>query len=179
MREEVLSVPTLFDPLKVGDLVLPNRVVMAPLTRLRGTAEHKPTELMPKYYAQRASAGLIVSAGTVSHLRPKKEFETPRELAAEEIPEIVAAYMRGAIYAKVAGFDGVELHGANGYLLDQYLQSGSNKRTDKYGGSVDNRARLMLEVTDAVAEVRGTGRVGMHLAPRGAIHGMSDANPAE
>jgi 2,4-dienoyl-CoA reductase-like NADH-dependent reductase (Old Yellow Enzyme family) len=249
MRWEVCLVATLFDPLKVGDLVLPNRILMAPLTRLRGTTEHLPTELMPKYYAQRASAGLIVSegipidpmgvgypqvpglwsgeqaelwrpvtkavheaggrifaqiwhvgrisdpvyldgklpvapsaiaaTGTVSLLRPQKGFETPRELATQEIAGVVAAYRRGAEYAKAAGFDGVELHGANGYLLDQFLQSGSNHRTDKYGGSLENRARLMLEVTDAVAEVWGPGRVGMHLAPRGDIHGISDANPAE
>jgi 2,4-dienoyl-CoA reductase-like NADH-dependent reductase (Old Yellow Enzyme family) len=242
-------VPSLFDPLKVGEIVLPNRIVMAPLTRLRGTAEHLPTELMPRYYAQRASAGLIVSEGipidpmgvgyphvpglwseeqaelwkpvtkavheaggrifaqiwhvgrisdpiylngrlpvapsaiaaegTVSLLRPKKEFETPRELVMAEIPGIVAAYKRGAQHAKVAGFDGVELHGANGYLLDQFLQSGTNHRTDRYGGSLENRARLMLEVTDAVAEVWGPGRVGMHLAPRSDSHGISDANPAE
>ncbi|HXS12614.1 MAG TPA: alkene reductase [Acidobacteriaceae bacterium] len=241
--------PSLFDSLKVGELVLPNRIVMAPLTRLRGTVEHLPTELIPKYYAQRASAGLIVSegipidpmgvgyphvpglwseeqvelwkpvtkavheaggrifaqiwhvgrisdpvylkgelpvapsaiaaAGTVKLLRPQKEFETPRALRLEEIPEVIAAYKRGAEHAKAAGFDGVELHGANGYLLDQFLQSGSNQRTDKYGGSVENRARLMLEVTDAVAEVWGPGRVGMHLAPRGDSHGISDANPAE
>jgi 2,4-dienoyl-CoA reductase-like NADH-dependent reductase (Old Yellow Enzyme family) len=242
-------VPSLFDPLKVGEIVLPNRIVMAPLTRLRGTAEHLPTELMPRYYAQRASAGLIVSEGipidpmgvgyphvpglwseeqaelwkpvtkavheaggrifaqiwhvgrisdpiylngrlpvapsaiaaegTVSLLRPKKEFETPRELVMAEIPGIVAAYKRGAQHAKSAGFDGVELHGANGYLLDQFLQSGTNHRTDRYGGSLENRARLMLEVTDAVTEVWGPGRVGMHLAPRSDSHGISDANPAE
>jgi 2,4-dienoyl-CoA reductase-like NADH-dependent reductase (Old Yellow Enzyme family) len=121
----------------------------------------------------------IAAAGTVSLLRPQKDFETPRELAIEEIPEIVAAYKRGAAHAKAAGFDGVELHGANGYLLDQFLQSGSNQRTDKYGGNVENRARLMLEVTDAVAAVWGPGRMGMHLAPRGDTHGISDANPAE
>ena len=241
--------PTLFDPLKVGDLILPNRIVMAPLTRLRGTPQHMPTELMPKYYAQRASAGLIVSEGIpidpmgvgypqvpglwseeqaqlwkpvteavhaaggrifaqiwhvgrisdpvylngrepvapspiaatghVSLLRPMKPFETPRALDIGEIPGIIAAYKRGAELAKAAGFDGVEMHGANGYLLDQFLQSGTNHRTDKYGGSVQNRARLMLEVTDAVAEVWGPGRVGMHLAPRGDSHGISDANPAE
>jgi 2,4-dienoyl-CoA reductase-like NADH-dependent reductase (Old Yellow Enzyme family) len=108
-----------------------------------------------------------------------KAFETPRALVVDEIPGIIAAYKGGAELAKAAGFDGVELHGANGYLLDQFLQSGSNHRTDKYGGSVENRARLMLEVTDAVAEVWGPGRVGMHLAPRGDSHGISDANPAE
>jgi 2,4-dienoyl-CoA reductase-like NADH-dependent reductase (Old Yellow Enzyme family) len=121
----------------------------------------------------------IAAEGTVSLLRPKKEFETPRELVMAEIPGIVAAYKRGAQHAKVAGFDGVELHGANGYLLDQFLQSGTNYRTDRYGGSLENRARLMLEVTDAVAEVWGPGRVGMHLAPRSDSHGISDANPAE
>jgi 2,4-dienoyl-CoA reductase-like NADH-dependent reductase (Old Yellow Enzyme family) len=121
----------------------------------------------------------IAASGTVSLLRPKKEFETPRELDAAEIPGIIAAYKDGAAHAKAAGFDGVELHGANGYLLDQFLQSGSNHRTDKYGGSVENRARLMLEAVDAVAEVWGPGRVGMHLAPRGDSHGISDANPTE
>jgi 2,4-dienoyl-CoA reductase-like NADH-dependent reductase (Old Yellow Enzyme family) len=121
----------------------------------------------------------IAATGHVSLLRPMKDFETPRALNLEEIPGIVAAYKQGAEHAKAAGFDGVELHGANGYLLDQFLQSGSNQRTDKYGGSVENRARLMLEVTDAVAEVWGPGRVGMHLAPRGDTHGISDANPAE
>src|SRR6201996_5847455 len=249
LREEGLSVPTLFDPLKVGELVLPNRILMAPLTRLRGTAEHLPTELMPKYYAQRASAGLIISEGiqtdpmgvgyphvpglwseeqaelwkpvtkavheaggrifaqiwhvgrisdpvylngrspvapsaiapegTVKLLRPQKEFETPRELVTEEIPGIVAAYKRGAEHAKAAGFDGVELHGANGYLLDQFLQSGSNHRTDKYGGTVEKRARFMLEAADAVSEVWGADRVGMHLAPRGDAHGISDSDPAK
>jgi 2,4-dienoyl-CoA reductase-like NADH-dependent reductase (Old Yellow Enzyme family) len=128
---------------------------------------------------QPVAPSAIAAAGTVSLVRPQKGFETPRALATEEIAEIVAAYKRGAEYAKAAGFDGVELHGANGYLLDQFLQSGSNQRTDKYGGNVENRARLMLEVTDAVAAVWGPGRVGMHLAPRGDTHGISDANPAE
>lgn len=239
---------TLFDPLDLAGLKLPNRVVMAPLTRLRGTPDHRPTPLQAEYYAQRASAGLIISegipidpmgvgypqvpglwneeqaelwkpipeavhkaggrifaqiwhvgrisdpvylngkepvapspiaaSGHVSLLRPMKEFETPRALGADEIPGIVAAYKRGAKLAKDAGFDGVELHGANGYLLDQFLQDGSNHRTDKYGGSIENRARLMLEVTDAVSEVWGPERVGMHLAPRGDAHGISDSNPA-
>jgi 2,4-dienoyl-CoA reductase-like NADH-dependent reductase (Old Yellow Enzyme family) len=243
------ALPNLFDPLKVGELELPNRVVMAPLTRLRGTPDHMPTALQAEYYAQRANAGLIVSegipidpmgvgypqvpglwsddqaalwkpitdavhkaggrifaqiwhvgrisdpvylngkepvapsaiaaSGHVSLLRPVKAFETPRALDAEEIPGIIAAYKRGAKLAKDAGFDGVELHGANGYLLDQFLQDGSNHRTDKYGGSIESRARLMLEVTDAVAEVWGPGRVGMHLAPRGDSHGISDSNPGE
>ena len=248
LREEI-GLPTLFDSLKVGALTLPNRVIMAPLTRLRGTPEHLPTALMPEYYAQRAGAGLIVSegipidpmgvgypqvpglwseeqaelwkpvtdavhkaggrifaqiwhvgrisdpvylngkepiapsaiaaTGTVSLLRPQKGFEVPRALDANEIPGIIAAYGRGAKLAREAGFDGVELHGANGYLLDQFLQSGSNHRTDAWGGSIEKRARLMLEAADAACEAIGADRVGMHLAPRGDAHGISDANPAE
>jgi 2,4-dienoyl-CoA reductase-like NADH-dependent reductase (Old Yellow Enzyme family) len=242
-------VPTLFDPLELGSLTLPNRVIMSPLTRLRGTPEHLPTAIMPEYYAQRADAGLIVSEGIpidpmgvgypqvpglwseeqaelwkpvtaavhkaggrifaqiwhvgrisdpvylngkepvgpsaiaatghVSLLRPMKEFETPRALDADEIPEIIARYARGAKLAVAAGFDGVELHGANGYLLDQFLQDGSNHRTDAWGGTLEKRARLMLEAADAVCEAIGPGRVGMHLAPRGDSHGISDSNPAE
>lgn len=220
---------------------------MAPLTRLRGTEDHIPTEVMSEYYAQRASAGLIVSegipvipqgvgypqvpgiwsrqqinrwesitvavhnaggrifaqlwhVGRVSHpvflngelpvapsaiqpgghvslLRPVTEFETPRALDVAEIPGVVAAFRQGAANAQAAGFDGVELHGANGYLLDQFLQDGANHRTDEYGGSIENRARLMLDVTDAVSSVWGPGRVGMHLAPRGDAHSISDSNP--
>ncbi len=241
--------PHLLDPLKLGSLRLPNRVIMAPLTRLRGTPDHVPTAVMIDYYTQRASAGLIISEGTpvsrqgvgyaqvpgiwseeqveqwrpvteavhgaggrifaqiwhvgritdpfflqgetpvgpsalrapghVSLIRPEKPFETPRALDAAEIPGIIADYKRGAEQAKAAGFDGVELHGANGYLLDQFLQDGTNHRTDAYGGTVEKRARLMLEVTDAVSEVWGPDRVGMHLAPRGDAHGISDSNPAE
>ncbi len=92
------------------------------------------------------------------------------------MPGVVEAFRKGAANAKAAGFDGVEIHGANGYLLDQFLQDGSNKRTDRYGGSIENRARLMLEVTDAVVSVWGAGRVGMHLAPRGDAHDMGDSN---
>lgn len=241
--------PTLFDPLDLGSLRLPNRVFMAPLTRLRGTPDHIPTPIIAEYYAQRASAGLIISegipvspqgvgyaqvpgiwsdkqiavwkhitdsvhraggrifaqiwhvgrisdpiflkgelpvapsplaaSGNVSLLRPQKAFETPRELDIAEIPGIIADYKRGATNAKAAGFDGVELHGANGYLLDQFLQSGTNHRTDAYGGTLEKRARFMLEAADAVAEVWGPERVGMHLAPRSDSHGISDANPAE
>ena len=120
----------------------------------------------------------IAPDGHVSLLRPMRPFVTPRELATDELPGIVAAYKLGAENAKLAGFDGVELHGANGYLLDQFLQDGSNKRTDGYGGSIENRARLMLEATDACIEVWGAGRVGMHLAPRGDAHGMGDSDPA-
>jgi 2,4-dienoyl-CoA reductase-like NADH-dependent reductase (Old Yellow Enzyme family) len=103
---------------------------------------------------------------------------TPRALEAREIPAILEAYRKGAQNAQAAGFDGVELHGANGYLLDQFLQDSTNHRTDEYGGSVENRARLMLEVTDAAISVWGAGRVGMHLAPRGDAHDMGDSNSA-
>ena len=121
----------------------------------------------------------IAPAGHVSLVRPQKSFVTPRALELAEIPGIIAAYQKGAENAQLAGFDGVEIHGANGYLLDQFLQSTSNLRTDDYGGSVENRARLMLEVTDAVTSVWGANRVGMHLAPRCDAHGMGDANPLE
>lgn len=237
----------LFEPLKIGDLLLPNRTVMAPLTRCRAGAGRVPTPLMAEYYAQRASAGLILSEATavtpmgvgypdtpgiwsdeqvegwkkvtravhaaggriflqlwhvgrisdphylngalpvapsaiaaighVSLLRPHKDFVIPRALDIDEIPGIVEAYRKGAENAKIAGFDGVEIHGANGYLLDQFLQDGSNRRTDAYGGSIENRARLMLEVTDAAISVWGAGRVGMHIAPRGDSHSMGDSNP--
>jgi len=240
----------LFDPIRVGDLDLPNRVIMAPLTRSRAVGgDRVPNELMAQYYVQRASAGLILTeatavmpqgvgyadtpgiwseaqvegwkmvtdavhaaggriflqlwhvgrisdpsfldgelpvapsaipaAGHVSLLRPKRDYPTPRALDTEEIPGIVAAFRKGAENAKLAGFDGVEIHGANGYLLDQFLQDKTNKRTDAYGGSLENRARLMLEVTDACIEVWGASRVGMHLAPRGDAHDMGDSNPAE
>ncbi|WP_372627307.1 alkene reductase [Arsukibacterium sp.] len=235
----------LFDPIKVGDLQLPNRIIMAPLTRCRADAGRVPNDLMVEYYRQRATAGLIITEATsvspmgvgypdtpgiwsdeqvagwqkitaavhqaggriilqlwhvgrisdphyldgelpvapsaiaaeghVSLLRPKKAFVTPRALAAEEIAGIVEAYRLGAANAKKAGFDGVEIHGANGYLLDQFLQDSTNQRTDRYGGSIENRARLMLEVTDAVVSVWGAGRVGMHLAPRADAHNMGDS----
>ncbi|MEC7118903.1 MAG: alkene reductase [Pseudomonadota bacterium] len=239
----------LFNPLQVGALTLPNRIIMAPLTRCRASSGRVPNALMAEYYAQRASAGLIISeatsvtpmgvgypntpgiwsdaqvegwklvtdavhqaggrivlqlwhvgrisdpsylngqqpvapsaiqpAGHVSLLRPKKSYDTPRALETAEIAEVVAAYRLGAANAKKAGFDGVELHGANGYLLDQFLQSSTNQRTDQYGGSLENRARLLLEVTDACIAVWGADRVGVHLAPRGDAHDMGDANPAE
>lgn len=116
--------------------------------------------------------------GHVSLLRPQQPYPVPRALTIEEIPGVVEAYRQGAKNAQSAGFDGVEIHGANGYLLDQFLQDGSNKREDRYGGRIENRARLLLEVTDAVIEVWGAGRVGVHLAPRGDAHSMSDSNPA-
>jgi 2,4-dienoyl-CoA reductase-like NADH-dependent reductase (Old Yellow Enzyme family) len=239
--------PSLFDPIQLGDLHLPNRILMAPLTRLRGTPDHIPTPIMAEYYAQRASAGLILSEGTpvdpmgvgyqnvpgiwsqeqveawkpvtqavhnaggrifaqiwhvgrisdpsllngripvapspiaatghVSLLRPQRGFVTPHALTLEEIQGVIEAFRRGAQNAQLAGFDGVEIHGANGYLLDQFLQDGANQRTDEYGGPIENRARLMLEVADATISVFGAGRVGMHLAPRGDSHGISDSNP--
>ncbi|WP_322982079.1 alkene reductase [Pseudomonas sp. C11] len=241
--------PTLFDPIQIGDLQLNNRIIMAPLTRCRADEGRVPNALMAEYYVQRASAGLIISeatavtpmgvgypdtpgiwsdeqirgwsnvtqavhanggkivlqlwhvgrisdpiylngelpvapsaiqpAGHVSLVRPMKEFVTPRALETEEIADIVEAYRQGAENAKAAGFDGVEIHGANGYLLDQFLQSSTNQRTDRYGGSVENRARLLLEVTDAAISVWGAGRVGVHLAPRADAHDMGDANRAE
>jgi 2,4-dienoyl-CoA reductase-like NADH-dependent reductase (Old Yellow Enzyme family) len=119
----------------------------------------------------------IAPAGHVSLVRPLKPFVTPRALQLEEIPGIVAAFRLGAENAKLAGFDGVEIHGANGYLLDQFLQDKTNHRQDAYGGPIQNRARLMLEVADAVISVWGGDRVGMHLAPRGDAHDMGDSNP--
>jgi len=240
--------PSLFDPLVVGDLTLPNRVVMAPLTRARAGESRIPNALMADYYAQRASAGLILSEATpvtpqgigyadvpgawskeqtegwkqvtravhdkggriflqiwhvgrisdpiflngqppvapsaiaakgeVSLLRPKRPFPVPRALEIGELAGVIEAYRQGAENAQAAGFDGVELHGANGYLLDQFLQDGSNQRTDEYGGSVENRARLLLEATDAAISVWGVDRVGVHLAPRADAHGMGDSNRA-
>ena len=118
----------------------------------------------------------IAPKGHVSLLRPERPYVVPRALAIEEIEGVVEAFRKGAENAKAAGFDGVEIHGANGYLLDQFLQDGSNKRGDRYGGSIANRARLMLEVTDAVVSVWGAGRVGMHLAPRADAHDMGDGD---
>ena len=238
----------LHTPLRVGALTLPNRIIMAPLTRCRASAGRVPNDLMREYYVQRASAGLILSEATavdpmgvgypdtpgiwseeqvagwkkittavraaggrmvlqlwhvgrisdpmylngaqpvsssaiaatghVSGVRPERPFVVPRALALAEIPGVVAAFRRGAENALRAGFDGVEVHGANGYLIDQFLQDGSNVRTDEYGGPVENRARLALEVTDAAIAVWGADRVGYHIAPRGGSHGIADRNPA-
>lgn len=120
----------------------------------------------------------IAADGHVSLLRPMRAYPVPRALETEELAGIVAAYKKGAENAKKAGFDGVEVHGANGYLLDQFLQDKTNQRTDNYGGSVENRARLMLEITDVCIEVWGANRVGMHLAPRRDAHDMGDSDPA-
>ncbi|MCB0404727.1 MAG: alkene reductase [Bdellovibrionales bacterium] len=125
------------------------------------------------------SASPIAAIGHVSLVRPKVDYVTPRALELSEIDDVVESYRKGAENAKLAGFDGVEIHGANGYLLDQFLQDGSNKRTDQYGGNIENRARLMLEVTDAAISVWGADRVGMHLAPRGDAHSMGDSDAAK
>lgn len=226
---------------------MPNRIVMAPLTRARAVDRRVPNALMAEYYRQRATAGLILSeatavdpmgvgyantpgiwspeqvegwklvtravheaggrillqlwhvgrisdpsfldgrppvapsaiaaAGHVSLLRPQRPYPVPRALGRDEIPGIIAAYRRGAENAQAAGFDGVEIHGANGYLLDQFLQDKSNRRTDDYGGPIANRARLMLEVVDEAVAVWGKGRVGLHLAPRGDSHDLGDSDP--
>jgi 2,4-dienoyl-CoA reductase-like NADH-dependent reductase (Old Yellow Enzyme family) len=124
------------------------------------------------------SASAVRPAGHVSLVRPMKNFETPRALLLEEIPAVVEAYRLGAKNAQAAGFDGVEIHGANGYLIDQFLQDSTNHREDQYGGSIENRARFMMEVTDAVISVWGADRVGMHLAPRCDAHDMGDSDPA-
>ncbi|NBX04148.1 MAG: alkene reductase [Alphaproteobacteria bacterium] len=241
---------SLFDTLKLGDLELKNRVIMAPLTRMRsGQPGNIPHALNAEYYAQRASAGLIISeatqisqqgqgypatpgihspeqvagwklvtdavhkaggkiflqlwhVGRISHSSHQPNggvpvapsaitpsgmvftadwkqlpYEPPRALENSELAGIVADYKKAAQNAKDAGFDGVEVHGANGYLLDQFLQDGSNQRSDNYGGSIENRARLLLEVTDAVAEVWGKGRVGVRLSPYGTFNDMSDGDP--
>ncbi len=241
--------PSLFDPLRAGELEFPNRILMAPLTRNRSSGEGRvPNSLMRQYYVQRASAGAILSEATsvsptgvgyphtpgiwsqeqvegwrhivdgvhqaggrillqlwhvgrisdpvylggaapvapsaiaprghVNLLRPQRPYVTPRALTLAEIPGIVESFRRGAENARAAGFDGVEIHAANGYLIDQFLQDSTNQRTDAYGGSIQNRARLLLEVTDAVVSVYGAGRVGVHLAPRADAHDMGDSDRA-
>ncbi len=238
---------TLFQPTTVGPLELPNRVVMAPLTRQRAADGNVPTSLNALYYAQRASAGLIISEATqvapegqgyghtpgihsdaqvegwrlvtdavhraggriflqlwhvgrisdpcfqpngalpvapsriaapghVQTPEGKKPFVAPRALSTQEIPSVVGQYADGARRARDAGFDGVEIHGANGYLIEQFLLDGTNRRSDAYGGSIEARTRFLLEVTRAVAGVWGAERVGVRLSPRGRFNGMSDSN---
>jgi N-ethylmaleimide reductase len=240
----------LLSPATLGSLELPNRMVMAPLTRCRAGDRYIPQPINATYYAQRASAGLIISeatqvnrngigypntpgiytseqvagwkqvtdavhsqggriflqlwhAGRVAHpslllageipIAPsaiaancmadtesgQQPHVTPRALALTEIPEILEQFRQGAKNAIVAGFDGVEIHSANGYLLDQFLQDGSNQRSDKYGGSAENRARLLLEVVQAVVEVWGQGKVGVRLSPSSTFNDMQDSNPIE
>jgi N-ethylmaleimide reductase len=238
----------LFTPVRAGALQLPNRIVMAPMTRNRAGKGNVPAPLAAEYYRQRASAGLIVTeatqvtprgvgypntpgihsseqvegwkvitkavheaggrillqlwhVGRSSHplYQPNgdlpvsssalaipgqlytpegmKPYPVPRALETSEIPGVVADYARGAANAKAAGFDGVEIHGANGYLIDQFLRDGVNKRTDKYGGSLENRLRFMMEVATAVAGAWDPSRVGIRLSPSGTFNGMSDSDP--
>ena len=244
-----LSMNNLLAPARLGDLSLKNRIVMAPMTRARAQAARIPNDLMAQYYAQRATAGLILTEatvvtpqgigyadtpgiwskeqvegwkktttavhkkggliflqlwhvgrisdpmflngelpvapsaiapkGNVSLVRPEKAFVVPRALERLEISGIIEAYRQGAHNAKLAGFDGVEIHGANGYLPDQFLQSSTNRRADDYGGPVENRAKFLLQAVDAAVEAWGPDRVGVHLSPRGDVHDMGDENPKE
>jgi 2,4-dienoyl-CoA reductase-like NADH-dependent reductase (Old Yellow Enzyme family) len=132
----------------------------------------------PLYHdgASPVSASAVAPKGTVSLVRPKTDYVAPRALARDEIPGVIASFRKGAENAQRAGFDGVEIHGANGYLLDQFLQDSVNKREDDYGGSLENRARLHIEVAEACAAVWGAGRVAMHLAPRADAHDMGDSD---
>ena len=242
------SAATLFQPLKMGALALPNRVVMAPLTRNRAGPGNVPQALNVEYYRQRAGAGLIITeatqicpegvgypntpgihnkaqvagwkvvtdavhaaggrimlqlwhVGRISHpsLQPEgqlpvapsaikpsgqaltyegpKDFVTPRALGAEEIPGIIEQYRRAAENAKRAGFDGVEVHNANGYLPDQFLRDGSNHRSDEWGGSLENRMRFPTAVLEAVTSVWGANRVGIRLSPSGTFNDMHDSDP--
>ena len=141
-----------------------------------GTSAASPT---PNCWAApcRSRRVPIAAAGQVRQLRPVRPYVTPRALATEEIAGIVDDFRRGAENAQRAGFDGVEIHAANGYLIDQFLQDSTNHRTDRYGGSVENRARFLLEITEAVSEVWGSDRVGVHLRPRGEEHDMGDSDP--
>lgn len=238
----------LFSPLAVGSLELPNRILMAPLTRCRAEGEHIPGPLMSEYYSQRASAGLIIAEATmvmegnssfwmepgiysdsqvkgwklttdavhaaggriflqlwhggrachpllnggaqpvapsaipitgdeVHTPEGKKPYVIPRELRDDEIPGIVEGFRNAAVNAKAAGFDGVEVHGANGYLLDEFLRDGSNQRSSPYGGPIENRARLLLEVIDAVSSVWGSDRVGLRISPLNSYNSMIDSDP--
>ncbi len=240
--------PHLFDPLRFGALTAPNRIFMAPLTRCRAGEEHLPNAMMAEYYAQRASAGLVIAEATmvmegnssfwkepgvhsaaqvagwkvvtdavhakggriflqlwhggrachpllnngaqpvsasalmiqndeVYTPKGKQPYVVPRALRDDELPGIVAGFKKAAENAKAAGFDGVEIHGANGYLLDQFLRDGVNTRTGTYGGSRENRARLMFEVVAAVCSVWGSDRVGLRLSPLNSYNDMKDSDP--
>ena len=239
--------PSLFDPIDYGAIAAPNRIVMAPLTRGRGTRDHTPTDIMVEYYRQRAGAGLIVSEATgisqeglgwpfapglwrddqveawkpvtdavhqaggriVAQLwhmgrvvhssfndgRPgvsasattapgeahsyigRVPYEPARPLRLDEIPRLLDDYALAAENARKAGFDGVQLHAANGYLIDQFLRDNSNLRDDDYGGPVENRIRLLREVTETLASVLGADRVGVRLSPNGDSQGVNDSDP--
>jgi N-ethylmaleimide reductase len=239
---------TLFTPLQAGDLTLPNRIVMSPLTRARAGTTHIPNDMMVDYYSQRASSGLIMTECTMvdahacafigeggiyspAHVagwkrvtdavhakggrivmqiwhpgraahsllnegeqpvsssavairndvtqtpEGAKPYEVPRALRTEEIPRYVEMFRLAAQNAKQAGFDGVQIHGAHGYLVDNFLRDGVNVRTDAYGGSIPNRARLLLEVTDAAISVWGSGRVAVRISPLVPFNDMADSQP--
>lgn len=238
----------LFSEIRIGAVTAPNRILMAPLTRCRATADHVPTALMAEYYAQRASAGLLIAEATmvmegnsafwmepgihsaaqvagwklttdVVHAaggriflqlwhggrachpllnggaqpvapspiaitgdevhtpEGKKPYVVPRALRDDELPGIVSGFRQAAENAKAAGFDGIEVHGANGYLLDQFLRDGANKRSGPYGGAKENRARLMFEVIEAVSQVWGSDRVGLRISPLNSYNDMIDSDP--
>ena len=237
----------LFTPLQLGSLTVPNRIFMAPLTRCRAGDAHIANPMMAKYYAQRASAGLIVAEATmvmegnsafwkepgiytdeqvagwklvtdavhgangkiflqlwhggrachpllnrgIQPVAPssiaitgevrtpegKKPYAVPRALRDDELPEIVAGFRKAAENAQAAGFDGVEIHGANGYLLDEFLRDGSNKRSGRYGGSFENRARLTMDVLESVRSVWGGSRVGLRISPLNSYNSMIDSDP--
>jgi N-ethylmaleimide reductase len=240
---------TLFDPITLGAIEAPNRMLMAPLTRCRSTMEHVPTPIMGEYYAQRAGAGLIISEatgisqqglgtpfapgiwneaqteawkpvieqvhqaggriicqlwhmgrivhsdflngekpvsasattapGSVRTYAGKRDYVEARPLEISEIPGLLDDYQNAAENAKKAGFDGVQLHAANGYLIDQFIRSGTNLRTDEYGGSAENRVRLLGEVTQRLVDVWGGDRVSVRLSPNGDSQGADDATPVE
>jgi N-ethylmaleimide reductase len=239
--------PSLFDPIKLGAIDAPNRVLMAPLTRGRATRDHVPTELMRTYYAQRASAGLILSEATgisrqglgwpyapglwtaaqtegwkpvtaavreaggrifaqlwhmgrlvhpsfLDGAQPvsasattapykahtydgRQPYDEARALRLDEIPDLLGDYAEAAANAIRAGFDGVQIHGANGYLIDQFLRDGTNLREDDYGGSAENRVRLLRQVTQAVADTVGAERTAVRLSPNGDSQGANDSDP--
>ena len=246
-----MSKDILFTPLRVGAIQLPNRIVMAPLTRMRAGAKNVPTAMNAEYYAQRSSAGLIISEGTAvsavaqgypsspgiytaeqitgwrgvtdavharggrivlqiqhngrnshSSLLPDgtlpvapspippnlpgftKDFqqvpiEIPRALETAEIPAIVGTFRQAALNATEAGFDGVEVQGANSHLIEEFLEDGTNQRTDAYGGSKENRVRFLLDILDEVMAAIGPDRVGIRLSPFGQYGGIRDSNPLE
>jgi N-ethylmaleimide reductase len=249
-RKQKMNNSTLFQPYALGSLTLSNHLVMAPLTRNRAETGLVPSELAVTYYAQRASAGLIITeatqisaqaqgyqdtpgiytqkqvdawrkvtdavhanggkifvqlwhVGRISHvdIQPNglapvapsairaeskvfvnndfADVSEPRALEIDEIPGIIADFRHAAANAVKAGFDGVEIHGANGYLLEQFLKDGANQRTDSYGGSVENRARLLLEVTEAVCNEIGADRTGVRISPVSPANAISISNPQE